>query len=301
MTGALGFLGKVVCASLQKNGHIVFRTFRASMGNDLAGDLACNLKDISDIDISSRKIDVVVHCAGTVQSSVMGISRYKQDNVDSTEILVKTAVKAGVKRIIFISSLRVYEGAFENCELITTTTEPRPKSAYAISKLEAENIIIAHAEKSDLEVVIIRPPLIYGPGVKGNFSYLIKWISMALPIPFGQIVKPRSFVSSCNLVSLILVCLSHEKAPGNIFLVSDDDDKTIAQVVETIGLALGKRVVLIRFPINFLKPLFFVLGQMYLFDSIKKSVRVDTSHTRQVLGWAPIESFEQSVKKAVSR
>ena len=301
VTGAAGFFGRAVCEDLQKYGHIIFRNYRKSMDKRLDGDLVCDLKDISSANISSRKIDVVVHCAGQVPLLNSRHSSYHQENVECTKTLLKNATKAGVKRFIFISSLSVYEGISENVGVVTATTRPRPKSPYAISKLEAERAIIAHAEKSDLEFVIIRPPLIYGPGVKGNFKHLIKWIRMALPLPLENFVQPRSFVSTYNLVSLITVCLSHEKAPGNIFLASDDDDKSILQVAETIGVASGKRVVLIRFPIKFMKLLFSVSGQEHLFDRISKGVRVDPSYAKQVLGWSPIESFEQSIKKMLSR
>jgi UDP-glucose 4-epimerase len=296
VTGAVGFLGRAVCEGLQKNGHIVFRTYRASVGKRLDGDLVCDLKEISDIDISSRQIDVVIHCSAKVPSSVRHISRYMQENVYCTETLVKAAVKSGVKRIIFISSLSVYEGVV-NSGHVTVATQPKPKSSYSMSKLEAENIIISCAEKSNLEVVIIRPPLIYGPGVKGNFKYLIKWIGMSLPLPFGNFVQPRSFVSSYNLVSLVLACINHEKASGNIFLVSDDDDVSMARVAEVVGFAINKKAILISVPVNLLRLLFYVFGRQNTFERINHSLQVDISHTKRVLGWAPRKSFEQSVKE----
>lgn len=243
-------------------------------------------------------IDTIVHAAARVHvmkaSHSEDLGAFRKANVEGTLKLARNAVRAGVRRFIFISSVKVNgEQTLPGKPYLATDT-PAPVDAYGISKSEAESALRALAAETGLEVVIIRPPLVYGPGVKANFQKMLGWVHSRLPLPFGSIFNQRSLVALENLLDLIVHCIRHPAAPGNIFLVSDGEDLSTTQLLQGIARALGVRSALIPIPQRLLSMCLILLGRRALATRLCGSLQVDISRTRELLGWAPPVGSQQA-------
>jgi nucleoside-diphosphate-sugar epimerase len=227
---------------------------------------------------------------------------YRQSNVESTRKIAEHAVKAGVKRFIFLSSLKVNgESKFNNYnnKIITIDDKPNPEDEYARSKLEAENVLLEIAKKTNLEVVIIRLPLVYGYGVKGNLLKLIKLIKIGAPLPFSLIKNKRSMIGINNLIDMLLICINHPSAVGKTFFVSDGKDLSTQELIHCIASAMGSKVNLFPLPISFLKFAGYIVGKNSEIDRLIGSLQVDISHTSELLNWKPNISVEEGIRMMV--
>lgn len=246
-------------------------------------------------------VDAVVHLAAKVHvrttSGPSVLDGYRAVNTAGTLNLARQAAEAGVSRFVFLSSLKVNgeEGSF------TEADSPAPVDPYGISKLEAEVGLRRVAEVSGMEVAIIRPPLVYGPGVKANFSALMRAISLGIPLPLGALTNRRSFVARNNLVDFILACVESPRAANQTFFVSDGEDLSTSDLVRRLSRAMGTPSRLVPVPRWILMGGATLLGQQSLMQRLVGSLQVDISKARHHLGWRPVESVDEALRRAAMR
>jgi UDP-glucose 4-epimerase len=247
-------------------------------------------------------VDVVIHTAARVHvmhERSASDREYRRTNVEGTLNLARQAANAGAKRFIFLSSIKV-NGEFTNLgEPFQAADAAKPEDAYGVSKMEAELGLYEISKDTGMEVVCIRPPLVYGPGVKGNFLSLLSWLERGLPLPLGAVNNRRSLVALDNLVDLIVSCLDHPAAASETFLVSDDEDLSTTALLRRIGDALDRPARLIPMPPRLLQWGAKLFGKEEIAQRLLGNLQVDISKTKERLGWVPRVSVEESLKKTV--
>ncbi|MFT7009306.1 MAG: UDP-glucose 4-epimerase [Colwellia sp.] len=299
ITGATGFLGKHLVDVLKNNLVLTSRSSFAVDGN------SCFIKNVNQHTNYSdmlTNVSCIIHCAGRVHilndKSTNSLQKYREVNTKGTLNLAKQAVKAGVKRFIFISSIKVNGESTKPDKAFTAFDNLNPEDFYSRSKAEAEVQLLHLAANTELEVVIIRPTLVYGPGVKANFSSLLNLVYKGIPLPFGCITKnTRSLVSVTNLVDLIVTCIEHTKAVNQVFLVSDDNDVSTASMVNQMSKALGKRNRMLPVPLWCYRLVGKAFGKQDVVNRLLGSLQVDISHTKKTLGWVPPQTIEEGFKE----
>ncbi len=242
----------------------------------------------------------MVHTAARVHmmcGSVDDLALYRQVNVAGTLTVAREAVAAGVRRFVFISSIKVNgEGTPPGRPFLADDT-PWPTDAYGVSKLEAEQALSKLASATGMEVVIVRPPLIYGPGVKGNFSTLAKLVETGIPLPLGAVKNKRSLVGIDNLVSLITRCIEHPAAANRVFLASDGDDLSTAELLQMLAVARGRPCRLISVPTGLLHVGATLVGKKALAQRLLGSLQADITKTRELLDWEPPYTVDQGLRR----
>jgi nucleoside-diphosphate-sugar epimerase len=305
ITGATGFVGKNLIEKSKKNKDLNFTAVTRKDG--AIDNVECKI--ISDINSSTQwdnvinNIDVIVHTAARVHvmndNSSDPLNEFREVNTRGTINLAKSAVQKGVKRFIFISSIKAGGETSELGKPLTENDVYVPSDYYGLSKYEAEHQLLQLAKNSKMEVVIIRPTLIYGPGVKANFETMMRWASRPIPLPFGAIDNKRSLVSIDNLISLIEVCFYHPKAKNQIFYVSDDNDLSTSDLLLKIYKSFKNRTPLIPVPENIIKLIFLLVGKSDYSVRLLGSLQVDISKVKSLLNWEPVYSVEESIEKTV--
>jgi nucleoside-diphosphate-sugar epimerase len=301
ITGANGFLGKSITKELEKLPIKIISVTRSISNDSFAvGEINENTNWTDVLTVC----DVVVHLAARVHQmhddSLDPLSDFRRVNTEGTLNLARQAMSSGVERFVFISSIKVNgeESDFPYSEM----SEPNPSDAYAISKWEAEQGLNELCLDGGMEVVIIRPPLIYGPGVKANFASMIKWVQRGIPLPFGAIHNKRSMVAVENLVDFILLCADRSKSPkaaNETFLISDGVDVSTTELLNNVRAAYGIKMPLISIPDSWLKFALILLGKSNLSSRLLGSLTVDISKARNLLGWEPkIDMLNQLRKMA---
>ncbi|QDC47502.1 NAD-dependent epimerase/dehydratase family protein [Candidatus Methylopumilus universalis] len=282
ITGSNGFIGKSLLEALK---HLeVVRPLRTEWHSYLEG------------------VDCVIHLAGKAHTPLNGrkneLNEYRSINVKKTLELAQKAALAKVKRFIFMSSIKV-NGETTGRKKFTAYDTASPEDAYGLSKLEAELGLRQIASQTGMEVVIIRAPLVYGPGVKANFLSLLHFVNYYVPMPFGMIHNKRSFVSVDNLINLILECIKHPKAANKTFLVSDDQDISIGELLKKISIAFNKPAILIPVPLWILKAFFRSFWMKKMEDRLLASMQIDITYTKKILNWYPPYTIEQGLLNTV--
>lgn len=304
VTGANGFIGRNLCASLKEKGFIVRGALRNNVRDIPGVDEYVRVGDINestDWQQALAGVDAVIHLAARVHiindPVADPIKAFRKVNVLGTERLARMVAKAGVKRFIFISSVKVNgEGALRP---YTETDAPEPQDAYGISKREAEDALACIAGETGLKAVILRLPLVYGRGVKANFKNLIKITGAGLPLPFKGIRNRRSFLYLGNLVDAIITCISHPLAAGETFLASDGQDVSTPDLIKMIATAMYKKPVLFSLHPGILKALCKIVGKTEEIEKLTGSLLVDNSKIRNLLGWKPPFTLEEGIKETV--
>ena len=305
VTGGTGFVGSFLIPELLQQSYSVKLLLRKSYPQI---DLKCKKFIIEDFNAHNleeifQKTDVVIHLAGRAHvnknNKPDSLAEYRKVNLDLTKHLARHAALSGVKRFIFISSIKVNGEFTASSSKFLPDDKPNPKDAYGISKMEAEFALIELGKETGMEIVIIRPPLIYGPGVKANFLSLMKLLYKNLPVPLGNIKNKRSLVFVGNLVNLILEVIDHPKAADQIFLVSDNYDVSTSTLLSSVLLFLGKNTKLLSIPIFTLDVIFFLIGKKDLSQKLLASLSLDISKTKKLLCWSPPYSFEEGIKATV--
>jgi nucleoside-diphosphate-sugar epimerase len=240
---------------------------------------------------------MVVHLAGMPQkvkdSDTDSLVEYRRVNVTGTERLAEKSAASGVKRFIFMSSVKVCgEGKQEPYK---EEDKQMPAGPYSLSKYEAEQKLHEIAAKTRMEVVVIRPPLVYGPGVKANFLNLLKIVSRGIPLPFASINNSRSFIYLGNLIDAVMTCMVHPRAAGNTYLVSDDEDLSTPRLILKIAEAIGKSGRLFFFPPNLLRLIARLIGKTDSLNRLQNSLSVDISKICSDLDWRPCHSVDEGV------
>ena len=248
-------------------------------------------------------IDCVIHCAARAhvinETEPDPLAAYRAVNVEGTRRLAEQAVVAGVKRLIFVSSIGVLGIHTNRRGLFSSSDTPSPVDDYATSKWEAEQALWEVSAKTGLEVVVVRPPLVYGPGVKGNLARLLKLVRSGVPLPLGAVQNQRSLIGLDNLVDLLIRCVDHPAAAGQTFLVSDGEDLSTPDLLRHMAAAMGRSARLVPVPVPLLRLAGSALGKRAEIDRLVGSLQIDSSHTRQVLGWTPPVSVEEGIRRMV--
>jgi UDP-glucose 4-epimerase len=303
ITGSTGFVGGATLDRLVAENYKVTAALR-SRSKTLQANVTevhvDNIDGATNWGDSLEGTDVVIHAAARVHVmndiEVDPLLAFRSVNVEGTLNLARHAAKAGARRFIFISSIKVHgEGTLPGVAY-TPEDIPAPKDAYGVSKMEAEQGLRDLSAATGLEVVIIRPVLVYGPGVKANFRNMMQWLDKGVPLPFGAIHNSRSLVALDNLVDLILRCIDHPAAANQTFLVSDGEDLSTTQLLRKLARALGRPERLLPLPSWILGGAATLIGRKNLSNRLCGSLRVDISKTCALLGWSPPVSVDDALK-----
>lgn len=302
VTGANGFIGGHLCREMLRQGWWIRAAVRSSMQPPDGVEVAV----IDDIDGDTdwtnalRGVDVVVHLAARVHvmqdAAVNPLASFLKVNLQGTENLAQQAVRAGTKRFVYVSSIKVNGEETRNQRSYTEQDIPAPQSPYGISKWQAEQVLWRIAKESGLPVVIVRPPLVYGPGVKGNFYSLLTLLGKGVPLPLAGARNIRSLVYVGNLVSALIACATHPAAAGKTYLVCDGESMSTALLVKKLSTALGRNNRLFYFPATLLRIVAAIGGRADQIDKLFGALRVSDTKLRNDLGWTPPYTLEQGLR-----
>lgn len=298
ITGASGFIGSELLQYLLPQGNM---DFVALVRRKSPGIPSAVTQLVIDADPFPEGVTTVVHLAGRAhvlkESSSSPLDLYRADNVEFTLSLARNALASGVSRFVFISSIGV-NGSSTGGVPFSEASVPAPKADYAISKWEAEQALSKLLKGTGMELVIIRPPLVYAGHAPGNFRRLMKWVSIGLPMPFAAVKNRRSMVSLENLVSFIALCIEHPEAANELFLISDGVDFSTAQIVERLAEGMGERVFMLPVPSSLMRWGARVAGLGGAFEQLCGSLVVDASKARNLLGWSASLDADSAVIQA---
>lgn len=307
VTGASGFVGQALCAELLRHGYFVRGAVRQDEGR-AALQKGCAPVVVGAINAATDWVaaldgcDVVVHLAARVHvmddKAVDPLAEFRETNTEGTLNLVRQAAQAGVKRFVFISSIKV-NGEGRDAAYLETDT-PAPADAYAISKWEAEQGLQQIAADTGLEVVVLRPPLVYGPGVKANFLRLMQLVQKGWPLPLGAISNRRSLLYLGNFVDAIRLCVEHPAAAGQTFLLDDGEPVSTPELIRAVAYAMGRPARLLAVPVGVLELAGALLGQRAAVGRLAGSLYVDSSAIRSRLGWVVPYSLQQGLAATVA-
>lgn len=302
VTGASGFIGEALAFKLLLDKK--FTPIAAARGaTRLRGLCSVVPFDLTHANVLPvlDDVQVVVHAAARVhvmnEIAVDALAEFRKVNVEGTRKLAECAVKSGVKRFIFISSVKVNGESTRPGQPFKADDPPNPLDPYGLSKYEAEEALKQLGKDTGMEVVIIRPPLVYGPGVKANFLSMLSWLSKVIPLPLGSIRNQRSFVSIGNLVSLIATCIDHPAAANQTFLVSDGEDLSTTQLLRHLARALGKPARLLPIPEWLLKLGASTLGKQAVAQRLCDSLQIDIRKNCELLAWTPPVKIDKAMRQ----
>ena len=303
VTGANGFVGRALVSQLIRRGRTVVGAVRDDSRDVPAGARRIRVGDLAadtDWRAAVGGIDVVVHLAARVHvtrdSSADPLGEFRRVNVEGTNRLARQAAAAGVRRFVFLSSVKVNgeSGIYRESDV------PAPNDAYGISKREAELSLTEIAAETRMSVVVIRPPLVYGPGVKANFRALMLAVARGMPLPFGAVDNRRSLVALDNLIDFIIRCAEEPAAANETFLVSDGEDLSTPELIRRLAQAMGRRAWLVPVPARVLTAVAALLNQRDAAQRLLGSLQVDISKARRVLAWAPPITVDEGLRRAAA-
>lgn len=307
ITGATGFVGKAVCFESHNAGFdiiVAVRECTQIFSEEIEQFKIIDLSQEIDWGNALQGVDVVVHIAARARMmndiALDPLTEFRKVNTLATLYLAKQAAKAGVRRFVFISSIKVNG----EMTLVDQPFKPNdnyiPIDPYGLSKQEAEQGLLTIAKETGMEVVIIRPPLVYGPGVKANFSSMMKWLNKDIVLPFGSVKNCRSLVALDNLVSFIIHCADYKKTPqavNQVFLISDGEDISTTELLERVARALGKKALLLPVPVSLMTLAAKFVGKGDVANRLFGSLQVDSSKARELLNWKPVITMDEQLKK----
>ncbi len=306
VTGASGFVGGAVAARLVNAGVVVRAGVRrrdAVLPSRVEPVIVGPLGPDTDWRPALQGVEAVVHAAARVhvmrERAQDPLGEFRRDNVAGSIALARQAIDAGVRRMVFISSIKVNGESTGGRSPYRATDVPAPADAYGISKHEAEEGLRRLCLGSPIELVIIRPVLVYGPGVKGNFRAMFRWLRLGVPLPLAAVDNRRSFVGLSNLVDLIVTTLHHPAAPGHVFLASDGEDLSTPDLLRRIGLLLGSPARLFPAPVPLINLAAGLIGRRGEAQRLCGSLQVDISEARATLGWCPPVTVQDSLATMV--
>ena len=303
ITGATGFVGNRLLAMLKDKGHecrAAIRRPSSAVDVPVESIVVGNIDAHTDWTQAVNDVDVIVHLAARVHimndQAENPLVEFRKINLDGTRSLAEAAASAGVKRFVYISTIKVNGEATTN-QPFTSQDDPSPSDPYAIAKWEAEKALQEISRETGLEVVVVRPTLVYGPGVKANFLNLIKLVRKRIPLPLAGIKNKRSMVALDNLADLIISCCEHPAAPGHVFLAADDTPLSTAELIAKIARAFELRSPAFYFPPAIMAWLSRLLGKQAVWNRLAGSLAVDNSEARKVMDWTPITTMDEELKR----
>ncbi|MFI5447127.1 UDP-glucose 4-epimerase family protein [Polaromonas sp. UC242_47] len=306
VTGATGFVGRAVCEQAARHGFSVKGALRVSRAvpSYVEPVVVGEINGATDWGGSLRDVNAVVHLAARVHvmrdTEADPISLFRAVNVEGTLNLARQAVENGVKRFVFISSVKVNGECTQSGRPFTEVDVFDPTDAYGKSKHEAEEGLRQIGLDSGMEVVIIRPPLVYGPGAKANFAALMHSVQRGMPLPLGAVHNQRSLVALDNLVDFIITCVTHTQAANQTFFVSDDCDLSTTELVRGLARAAGVSAHLLPVPVWALQAGATLLGKGDAVQRLCGNLQVNISKARSLLGWKPPISVDEGLRRAVA-
>ncbi|MDB5843509.1 MAG: NAD-dependent epimerase/dehydratase [Polaromonas sp.] len=304
ITGANGFVGRALCAEAASRRFAVQAATRLPCDLPGAGTSRAvgPMDGATDWRIALAGVDRVVHLAARVHvmadTASNPLDEFRRVNRDGTLNLARQAAAAGARRFVFVSSVKVNGESTVPGRPFTADDTPAPQDAYGQSKAEAEAGLRALAQDTGMEVVIIRPPLVYGPGVRANFAAMMRWLRRGVPLPLGAIHNRRSLVGLGNLVDLVITCLSHPAAAQQTFMASDGEDVSTTELLRRMGRAMDCPAHLVPVPAAWLQQAAKLLGKGDVAQRLCGSLQVDIEKTRALLDWQPPLTLDQGLKKA---
>ena len=307
--GANGFVGQAVLSRINDMaGLIAIGSVRSTAKFAYVGQPLITVGELSaqtDWSEALLGVQAVVHTAARVhimqETSDDPLEEFRRINVQGTLNLARQAAATDVSRFVFVSSIKVNGEVTQSGCPFTAEDIPAPLDAYSVSKMEAEQGLREISQISNMEVVIIRPPLVYGPGVKANFAVMMRWLKRGLPLPLGAIHNRRSLVALDNLVDLIILCINHPAAANQTFLVSDGEDVSTNELLRRMGQALICPARLIPVPVSWLNLAATLIGKQDVTRRLCGSLQVDIKKTQDLLGWTPPVSLDEGLRRAAGR
>jgi nucleoside-diphosphate-sugar epimerase len=303
VTGGCGFVGSAIALMFHDSG---FKVRISSRRNSVFAPSGIEVVRVPDLSIHTdwssalAGIDVVVHCAGRAHifdgHGGNSDSLFHIINVEGTQNLAAQASAAGVRRFIFLSSVGVTGCKTNIPDSISELSPADPYNSYTKSKLDAEDALLSLIKKTLMDIVIVRPPIVYGPGAPGNFYSLLWLIKLRIPLPLKSIKNKRSFISIENLCNFILVCAFHRNASNQIFLISDGSDLSTPELIDRLADLMGVKSPLFPFPLFLLKLFLLLIGKKYLIDKLSQSLQIDITKARILLEWTPPISVDLGIK-----
>ena len=293
VTGASGFIGEALCQTLLQRGYSVTASFRqvAPKAPGMHHVVVGNINGATHWQEALDGVDCVVHCAAISQVSDKqnkgALEDYFAVNYDGTVALAQQAAAKGIKRFVFLSSIMVHGDSTDHRKPFSVIDIPAPVENYALSKWKAEQALQKLAQSSAMEIVIIRPAMVYGPGVAGNFARLLKLVESGMPLPFAKLGNKRGMIGLDNLLDFIMVCLNHPDAANQVFLASDGEDLSMSELLQRLGQSMRRRTWLFSLPIPIMMAGARLIGLPHIARRLLGSLEVDITHTREVLGWSP--------------
>lgn len=307
VTGATGFVGgALVERLLSEDGWIPAAGCRQASLVPLGAEhvLTPSLASNADWSCAVHGADVVVHAAARVHvmndAEADPLTAYRKANVAGTLALARQAAQAGVKRFVFVSSIKVNGELTRPGDVFRETDRPVPEDPYGISKAEAEAGLFAIGRRTGMEIVVVRPPLVYGPGVRGNFAELLRLVWRGVPLPLGAVNNRRSLVGLDNLVDLLVKCLDHPQAAGKVFLVSDGEDLSTTALLRRVAIAMGQPLLLLPVPPVMLQLGARVLGRPEVAQRLLGSLQIDMTFTQETLAWNPPMSVDEEFRRTIA-
>lgn len=308
VTGVTGFIGSRLVNQLSTARSCSVRALVRRQSDRLVGMVEQfpiqSLLDHDDWSAAFDSVDVVLHLAARVHVTrdtvADPLAEFRRVNVDGTLSLARRAADSGIRRFVFLSSIKVNGGSTPRGHPFMADGKPAPEDAYAVSKYEAEQALRALAQRTGMEVVIIRPPLVYGPGVRANFRSMLTWLARGIPLPLAAIDNRRSLVGIDNLVDLIIGCIAHPAAANETFLVSDGEDLSTPELLCRAAATMNRPVRLFHVPPSVLRTCARLLGKGAEAGRLLDSLQVDISKTRALLGWSPSVSVDEQLIRTTS-
>ena len=307
LTGSSGFVGAALAKSIATTSFSLVAPTRSGSVANNNSQIAGLVGTIDEINAATdwfrflEGVETIVHCAAVSEvaknTDAKQLHDFRSVNTDGTLNLARQAALSGVKRFVFLSSIKVNGGSTGLGAPFMCDDSPLPVDAYGLSKLDAETGLQEIAREAGMEFVIIRPPLVYGPDVKGNFRVLVQLVEYGVPLPLSNIKNKRSFIGIDNLVDLIIACTTHPKAANRIFLASDDDDLSTSELLNGIAQAMGKPSRLFPCPKQVLVAAAKCVGKSALADKLLESLQLDISETKRLLSWVPPVSVQDGLDR----
>ena len=301
VTGANGFVGQALCDALASSGRRIRRTVRVAQPGFRDAVATGDIGPDTDWSAALEDVGCIVHLAARThvlrETAANPLAEYRLTNVAGTERLARSAAARGVRRLVFLSSVKVH-GESTGARPYTEDDAPRPEDDYGASKWEAEQALARIAAETGLQVVVLRPPLVYGPGVKGNFLRLMGLVARGVPLPFGAIGNRRSFIYLGNLAHAIVQAIDAPRAAGRTYLAADGEDLSTPELVRGLASALGVKARLVSCPLMPLKLAAAIVGRSAEFARLTGSLQVDSARLRRELDWRPRYSLSQGLAES---